>query len=184
MSFSFWRESVRTWRTSGAVAPSSEFLARAMVHAIRSHAPKVVVELGPGDGAITKHILEAMPQDSRLISLEINDAFCNALQQKFGHDPRFHLVQDSAEQLESILAQVGLAQADIIVSSIPFVVLPDAVRDNILAACKNILTPGGYFMQFHYSLLLRQHYRRFFSEVGVKFVALNIPPAFVFTCRK
>ena len=49
------------YKATGAVAPSGPVLARSMTEAIRRHeGPRRVLEVGPGTGAFTKHIIEAL----------------------------------------------------------------------------------------------------------------------------
>ena len=46
---------------------------------------KVIVELGPGTGAITKEILEKMPEDCDLWTFEINKDFVSHLKENYPH---------------------------------------------------------------------------------------------------
>lgn len=56
----FFRESLRNLRSIGSVLPSSRFLCRAIVKHIDAQLAHTVVELGPGDGVVTRYILEKL----------------------------------------------------------------------------------------------------------------------------
>ena len=60
--------------------------------------------------------------------------------------------------------------------------LPEALMMEVLQESKKVLRPGGLFIQYHYSLFLKKVYQEVFKNVEIDFVALNIPPAFVFKC--
>ena len=72
---SFLREFFKANRMVGSVLPSSRFLSGKMLAPIDFSKSKVVVELGPGTGVFTKALLKAMPQDSQLLVIELNEAF-------------------------------------------------------------------------------------------------------------
>jgi phospholipid N-methyltransferase len=68
------------------------------------------------------------------------------------------------------------------ISAIPFVMLPEKLMLEIIDISKQILKRDGAFIQMHYSLQLRNVYEKLFDEVETSFVALNIPPGYVFKC--
>ena len=56
----FTRQILRNYQHTGAIAPSSIWLARTMTAPLRHHAgPKRVLEVGPGTGAFTREMLDA-----------------------------------------------------------------------------------------------------------------------------
>ncbi len=179
----FLRESIRNLKTTGSVARSSRFLCRRIARKIVSDDAKVVVELGPGDGAITRYILERLHPDAQILVFEVNDVFIEKLRQTVD-DPRITCIHDSAEHLSKYLAERGILTVDYIVSGIPFMMLPDSLAENITGECKRLLRPGGLFIQFHYSTVLVQFYKKIFGNADVDFIPLNIPPAFVISCKK
>lgn len=179
----FLLESFRNLRNTGSVARSSRFLCRHITEKIAPDEARVVLELGPGDGAITQYILERLNPDARVLVFEINDSFIQKLRDTF-NDPRMTLIHDSAEHLGKHLAEHGIESVDYIISGIPFVMLPEALAMRITEECRRWLRPGGWFIQFHYSPLLVQFYRRIFGNADMDFIPLNIPPAFVVSCQK
>ena len=173
----FFKESLKNLKTVGTVLRSSKYVCKEMVSHIDFRDSKCIVELGAGDGVITKHILKKMKKDSILLSFEVNKNFCEQLRQI--NDPRLHVIEDSAENLEKYLRNANVKKIDAIISAIPFVSLPDELGFIIVGECKKHLKKGGLFIQIHYSLLAKKIYKKVFGNVDVNFVPLNIPPAFV-----
>jgi phospholipid N-methyltransferase len=58
------------------------------------------------------------------------------------------------------------------------------VRDQLLDQIALSLRPGGWLIAFQYSQQMRKHLERRFELEHVHFVPLNVPPAFVYVCRK
>jgi hypothetical protein len=73
---------------------------------------KVIVEYGAGTGNFTKAILEHMRPDARLIALEINPEFYQFLSTSF-NDPRLHISQESAADIDTILTDLGYSRAEL-----------------------------------------------------------------------
>ena len=169
-------------RTTGAIARSSKYLVREMLKSVHFNHARLIVELGAGDGVFTKSILEKMHQDAILMCFEINPEFHRVLQNI--NDTRFILINDSAEHLKKYLAQYNHKDVDYIISGIPFVALPAELSDRIIHVSRDVLRKNGLFIQFHYSTLISRVYRRIFGNLQIRFVPLNLPPAFVMVCKK
>lgn len=174
---------MRNLRLTGSVAPSSRFLCRAVASKIDPEKAKVVVELGPGDGVITRFILNRLRPDARLIIFEINIVFVEKIKATFD-DPRMTIIHDSAEKMGRYFREMGILEVDYFVSAIPFVMLRETLAARITIECRRWLRTGGKFIQFHYSPLLLRLYRRVFGNLNVEVVPLNIPPAIVVSCEK
>jgi phospholipid N-methyltransferase len=181
-TLAFFKESIRNLRTTGAVVRSSKYLVKEMLKPIDFDKAKVIVELGAGDGAMTEVMLNSMKPDSMLLCFEINPQFCEIL--RGITDPRFKLIEDSAENLNKHLVRLNLDSVDYVISAIPFVALPDALANNIVKKCHKALKINGLFVQFHYTPLIGKKYERIFGNIDINFVARNLPPAFVMVCEK
>ena len=181
-SIDFLMNSMRTMRTTGAIARSSKYLMREMLKSVHFNHAKVIVELGAGDGVFTHVILERMRPDAVLVCFEIDPKFYNILMNI--KDPRFILINDSAEHLKKYLTLHNHPEVDYIISGIPFVALPAELTDRIIHVSRDALRKNGLFIQFHYSTLISRVYRRIFGNLHVQFVPLNLPPAFVMVCKK
>ena len=142
----------------------------------------MLVELGAGDGVITRYILDEMHPDAKLLAFEVNPKFCDILRSI--PDDRLIVVEDSAENLGGHLKKAGAEQADVILSAIPFVALPKDLGLKIVRECHDHLKNKGLYIQVHYSLLARKLYETVFGNVDINFVPLNVPPAFVLVSEK
>lgn len=176
----FLRVSRRHPLQVGSAAPSSRRLVAAMLQGISWAGVQTVVELGAGTGAITKAVLAAKPQSAQLLVFEREPAFQAVLRERY---PELNLFAD-ARDLRAVLAGRGLAAADVILSGIPFALLPAEQQDDLLDEIASCLAPGGMFVAFQYSLLLYRRLQRRFRRVSLGFAAVNLPPAFVYRCYK
>lgn len=141
------------------------------------------MEYGPGTGVVTRALLAAMAPDARLFAFEINSDFVAYLRQALP-DPRLTIINASAETVVAALAAHSISHCDAAVSSLPFSIMPPAVRWGILAATAEILPSGAPFVGYQYSTRWLGELRRSFGGVTMRFEPLNWPPAFVFTARR
>lgn len=177
----FIREGFRNIKSVGSVSKSSSFVCKRMAKSISSQ-HKVILELGAGNGAITEEILKQMGPEARLLVFEINPSFCEQL--RAFQDPRMVVVNESAEHARQILTEQDLQEADIVISAIPFLLFPKPEVNRFVKEFYSCLRPGGKYIQLHYSLNLKELYEEIFDEVKLRFVPINIPPAFIFECVK
>ncbi len=138
--------------------------------------------MGAGDGTLTRRILAKMKPDAVLLCFEINPMFCKLLREI--NDSRLILIEDSAEFLDGYLKQNGLPDADYIISGIPFIALPRDCSYRIVRSAFKGLKVGGSYIQFHYATILKRMYQTIFGNLSIRFIPLNIPPAFVMVCVK
>ncbi len=178
----FISEVLKSGGTIGALSPSSSFLAKKMLKPIRFDTTNCIVEFGPGTGVFTKEILQKMSVNSILLTFEINSIFYDELIKI--NDSRLIVINDSAEKIEHYLLLHNQKKADYIVSSLPFAMIPDDVVNNILKKSFQVLSEKGKFIQFQYTLNALSKLKLLFNKVDINFTFLNIPPAFIFTCRK
>ena len=179
----FFIQGIKHFKEVGTFSRSSQFLSKAMTKDkhIDFSTAKCIVELGAGDGPITKQILKKMAPDAKLLCFEINDHFFQELQKKYAHDPRITLINDDAKKLGDYIRQAGFEEADAVVSAIPFVIIPE---DDIIEEAHKYLKKGSKYIQLHYSLVAKKRYERIFKNTDIDFVMLNVPPAFVHICEK
>src|SRR5438105_13745454 len=67
----------------GAIAPSSPELAAEMLQGVEPDEDNIVLELGVGTGAITKHLREIIPNDRSYLGVELDDALVGTLNVKY-----------------------------------------------------------------------------------------------------
>src|SRR5947208_11326684 len=94
----FLRICRNNFRTTGAILPSSRFLARALVkHLEDPRPPARILEVGPGSGSVTVEIARRMHPDDRLDAVEINRHFVDLLTQRVAREEAFRPVRDQIE---------------------------------------------------------------------------------------
>ena len=134
---------LKTPALTGAVAPSSRYLASAMVRAAGE--VRHVVELGAGTGPVTKELRRRLP-DSSLVAVEMHSGLAQQLRNKFsGLDVRQGLAHEILD---------GLVYPDpvAVVSSLPFRSLPQDMREVTMDSIERFLrrVPGSRLVQFTY----------------------------------
>ena len=173
----FIKTGIKNIKKVGAISRSSRFLCKEAVNHIDFANANVIVEIGAGDGVITKHLLEQMHPDTRLLAFEIMPNLAQQIRQI--NDDRLVVIEDSAEFLPQYLKNHGIEKTDFVVSAIPFVMFSDEEALSIIRICSSCLKKGGKYIQIHYSLLAKKLYQEVFGNVTGHFVPINIPPAWV-----
>lgn len=148
----FFRQFRSRFETTGAVAPSSPFLARAMVMPLtRRQGPTRVLEVGPGTGAVTRRIVRSLKPEDSLDLVEINDEFAELLRKRFADDPSFRAAADRAEVHCVPLQEFNPQQPyDVVISGLPFNNFPAALVAELVDHCLGLLAPGGEMAFFEY----------------------------------
>src|SRR5215831_1027230 len=165
----------------GSIVPSSPFLVKDIMAQIDWDRARVVVEFGPGVGTITREALKRMRHDAVLVVIELNADFVQYLQSTI-LDPRLRVVHGSAADVRRILAEQGLAPADYIISSLPYSLLREDLRREIVSESRNALKSQGSLLVFQYNRTLLPYLKSSFSSVRLGFQLFNILPALIFHC--
>jgi len=173
-------ESFKNLKQVGTITRTSDATCDRMLSHIDFSKVTSVVELGAGDGVITKHILNRLPEKSRLLVFELNDAFCTQLKEI--NDDRLIVVKDSAEHVTKYVEKYKFGPVDHIISSLPFLIIEDDAKSAILSQTKTLLKNSGKFVQINYSSKAKKIYQKYFSNIEVSRVVRNIPPAYVLAC--
>ena len=188
-ALSFLRAFLRNPTGVGAIVPSAQVLAKAMVGDLELEPGDTVLELGPGTGAFTARIQEIMPDTTGYIGIECETRFVELLEARF---PNMHFVNASAENACLLISKAGLGPVRVIISSLPFTTILDTVRSGIIDALEQLMTPGCVFRTFQYvhayPLPTAVRFRRSMSERFGNYhrssaVLPNVPPAYVLTWR-
>ena len=72
MSLLFFKRVLANPIRVGYLVPSSGFLTRKTARRIDFSKPRVVIELGPGEGCHTRQIVRRMNAESRLVLIELD----------------------------------------------------------------------------------------------------------------
>lgn len=171
----FLGEFLRNPRQLGSIIPSWMFLKRRIIAAADLADASVVVELGPGNGGTTRSILNALPDNARLISIELNEGLY-ALTSDIT-DSRYIAHHGNAADLSDILQQHQLGRPDVVISGIPFSTMEPEVGRSILKCVHKELVDGGRFVAYQVSARvdeLNTYYPD--DNRGVAWEWLNVPP--------
>jgi phosphatidylethanolamine/phosphatidyl-N-methylethanolamine N-methyltransferase len=182
MSFLFFKRVLANPIRVGYIVPSSGFLTRQTAKRIDFSKPRVVIELGPGEGCHTRQIVRRMGADSRLILIELDEHFANHLKKQFAKDQRITVVQADAVNLPETLSELGISDPDYIVSGIPFSIMNRELREQVLTSIALSMGPETIFITYQVSLQISEH--ELFDLSSHKRCLLNVPPIKVLELRR
>ncbi len=182
-------ESLKKFKEIGAIAPSSSSLAQTMITSAQLKLDSNVVEIGPGTGIFTQKILENIPAHQYL-GIEINSKFITHLRR---NHPNAQFFCDSAQNITKILDANDRDKCDRIICGLPWTNLPPNSQKEILIELHKsmkeeaLLTTFAYtgFSQLPQGRAFYKLLKKTFSKVEkTKTVVKNLPPAFIYICRK
>ncbi len=184
------REFVRDPGGIGTVMPSSIQLAKAMTSDIGIEKAGTVVEIGPGSGVFTAHILKMLSPETKFFLVELNPRIYRRLTEKF---PDVKIYNESAENLSEILKSEKTDSVDVVISGLPWASFPPELQHKLLDVIYSSLSKGGVFTTYAYiqgkimpgGLNIKKLLKKHFNTVeSSKTIWKNIPPAFVYKCVK
>lgn len=148
----FFREFRRNFQTTGAVLPSGRLLGRALTRYLRRPGPpRRVLEVGPGTGAVTRHIVRALGPLDQLDLVELNSAFVQQLRCRLQTEPAFQAVADRTRVLHCPVQDLPEDGCyDLIISGLPLNNFDEEVVSGILSALRRMLKQGGTLSFFEY----------------------------------
>jgi phospholipid N-methyltransferase len=186
----FFQSFIREPASVGALSPSSQALARAMIDGFSLSSANTVVELGPGTGAFTHLIRENIAPRTTFVTLELDPLHVRTLRRRFAG---LTVYNESAERLLECLALHGKKQANYIVSGLPWANVPVDAQSRILDVIVRGLAPDGVFTTFAYChARCLPKARQFQKSVESRFEVVevspviwrNLPPAIVYRCSR
>lgn len=180
----FLKEFFKERKTVGAIRPSSKSLANKMLKNVDFKNSNVIVEFGPGTGVFTKRIIKEMNPEASLYVFELHGPFFEKLQEEYKDDDRVKVINDSAANVRKYLESDNKDFADVIISSLPLTNFDQKLTMRILKSAEIVLKTEGQYIQFQYSLNARKLLNKIFNSISIQFTANNLPPAFVYTCKK
>jgi phosphatidylethanolamine/phosphatidyl-N-methylethanolamine N-methyltransferase len=186
----FLKEFITEPAATGAIAPSSTFLAQRMLEGLGLGAAEAVLEYGPGTGALTGHILNQLTPAAKFAAIELNSQFAQIFKTRY---PTVPLFQDTVANARDICDYAGISSVDCVICGLPWAAFPEAMQVKCLDEMMRVLKPGGRFVTFAYvhglPLPTARKFARllpnyFTSVLRSPVVWLNVPPAFVYRCRR
>jgi phospholipid N-methyltransferase len=186
----FLAAALRRPATMGAVAPSSPRLGAVLASVVPRTGEPVVVELGPGTGAVSAVISQRLPAGARHLAVELDPAMVEFLRRTH---PDLDVVQGNAADLGKLLAERGITKVDAVICGLPWALFDDGTQTELLDEISRVIGDHGAFTTFAYlhgmtlgaARRFRSRLRGTFEEVLVSAtVWRNLPPAFVYVCRR
>ena len=202
----FFRVVRESFSTTGAIAPSSRFLARAIAAELSNrNGPIRVLEVGAGTGALTREIVRFIGDKDQLDIVELNGHFVKLLRRRFEQDPKFSQVACRTRILHMAVQDlVGQDPYDYIISGLPLNNFPVQLVREVLRGFHRLLATGGVLSFFEYfrwikdakGLVSPSRERRRLSQVSRvldryldryefrrNIILINLPPAVVYHLR-
>ena len=176
---------IRAWiggpMVIGAIAPSGKALAMVVAKQVdpSSHGP--IIELGPGTGSMTSALIKRGIDPKRLILLESNRIFCDALADRFKGTT---ILRGDAYQIGNVLKKAYIDQVVAVISGLPLYSRPPEERIHLVRSAFHYMAPGAPFIQFTYaasSPIPLDSYD--ISAESLPLVWFNLPPARVWIYR-
>ncbi|MGH2643717.1 MAG: class I SAM-dependent methyltransferase [Chitinophagaceae bacterium] len=165
---------IRNLKQVGSLVPSSHFLVRRIIREIDFSGQVKILELGAGNGVITKGLLNQMSDNSILYSYENNASLITLLEGI--EDNRLIVKGESVSNLNALEDNYF----DVVISSLPLANLNNRFKYNIYKDVRSKLKESGTFIQYQYLLSDYKRIERYFRNCHLGFCLLNIPPAFIY----
>lgn len=150
----FFRQFRKRYETTGAIAPSSRFLARSMTRFLADRPPGTpvrVLEIGPGTGPVTDEIVKLLGPGDVFDLVELNEEFVRILSDRFESDPVWKAVKPQTTIHQVPLQEYNAtAPYDFIISGLPLNNFPAELVKTLTDAYFRLLKPGGVLSYFEY----------------------------------
>ncbi|HEY2010915.1 MAG TPA: hypothetical protein VGH23_18140 [Rhizomicrobium sp.] len=174
----FFLGAIKNPKGVSALTPSSPSLARAIAGEVDIGREGLVIELGPGTGAVTAALLARGISAERLLLVEAEAQFVLVLERLY---PGLDVRRGDALRFAQHLAPSVRVAA--VVSGLPLLHFSMSVREQLIHESLARGGPGGLFIQLSYGWQPPVP-----AQCGLaitkKIVWSNLPPAHVWTYRK
>ena len=140
-----------------------------------------MLELGPGTGVITRAILQHGVKPSSLTCVEYSAEFAKKLRHDF---EGVNIVEGNAFDLEITLGNAKFLTFDCVVSALPLLSFPKALRISLIKDLLERIPAGRPIVQFSYGPLSPVPPIAGVTVRHLEFIFRNVPPAQIWTYRK
>lgn len=150
----FFRQFRKRFETTGAIAPSSRFLAKAMTRYLAARDPQKpvrVLEIGPGTGPVTDEIVRLLQPHDRFDLVELNEEFVQILRQRFEQETAWKKVAAQSQIHQMPIQDYQVSEPyHFVISGLPLNNFPAALVTTITDAYFRLLRPDGVLSYFEY----------------------------------
>jgi len=149
--WTFFKSFLRNGAEVGAAFPCSRYVSKEIVRMIAKDTlakPRLIIEGGAGEGALTEEILKRMNSGDKLVLLELLPELRAKLREKFGHCTQVEIPEEG-----DILQYTSAEKADVVIGAIPMNSMSKEVAPQLLEKYEDLTKPGGYFSNVHYRFL-------------------------------
>lgn len=165
----------------GALTVSSRFVVDQILAYVPKHT-RTIIEYGPGEGVVTRMLLNSMPVDGNLLAIEPNREFVTILRSI--PDSRLRVIQGKAQDIINHAKNEHIDSVNFALASIPFSFLTPSERMQIVRNTHNLLAPNSIFIIFNYSPLMFKTMKKVFGNARITVEFRNIPPCWIMVAKK
>jgi phosphatidylethanolamine/phosphatidyl-N-methylethanolamine N-methyltransferase len=150
----FFRQFRQRFETTGAIAPSSRFLARSMTSYLAARDPALpvrILEIGPGTGPVTDSIVQLLRPHDVFDLVELNEEFVRILSQRFESEPAWVAAKEQST-IHQLPVQEFQSSApyDFVISGLPLNNFPAELVTSVAGTYFRLLKPDGVLSYFEY----------------------------------
>jgi phospholipid N-methyltransferase len=181
----FWAGLAKQPQT-GAFLPSQRFLVDTMISPVPRNYRGKIVELGTGNGILTKRLAGRCPE-AQILACEINPVLAQDARNNLaraGINGRVQVFTSPAEELLAQIIRQGTEKPGFVISCLPLANFERTTVVELVQAARRALADGGLFIQMQHLMCDRHNVRAVFPRLRTVPVFLNLPPAFVYFGQK
>ena len=146
----FLRGALQQFKNTGSICPTSRFAAEAMLSGLLD-SDKRILEVGPGTGSITKHILKRLDKNRMLSICEINEMFMTFLKKELAQDINFQKNQNNIDFFLGPIQELQSAEPyDYIVCALPFLNFDPQILQEVLEKLVKLSHAGTRMCFYQY----------------------------------
>lgn len=182
----FAREALRA-RHVCSVVPSTLVTVRKVCRDIPTDRPVFLAEYGPGTGVFTRYLANRLHPESCILAIERNQGFYQELcRWRRVANPRCRLILEHADcrEVRKLRRRYRLPAFDYVLSGIPFSMLTERDRDQIVRATFESLGANGSFLLYQTTPRMSTRLSKVFDRVERDWSWFNFPPLAILRARK